>query len=42
MVNGARFSDHELVALRAMLEGKENPLEGRKLKEFEQKLYASE
>ena len=39
MVNGARFSDHELAAIRAMLKGEENPLEGRRLKEFEQKLY---
>ena len=38
MVNGARFSEHELNAIRLMLAGKENPLEGRKLKEFEQKL----
>ena len=38
MVNGARFSEHELNAIRLMLDGKENPLEGRKLKEFEQKL----
>ena len=42
MVNGARFSDHELVAIRAMLEGQANPLEGRRLKEFEQKLYPVE
>ena len=38
MVNGARFSEHELNAIRSMLDGKENPLEGRRLKEFEQKL----
>ena len=38
MVNGARFSEHELNAIRLMLAGKENPLEGRRLKEFEQKL----
>ena len=38
MVNGARFSEHELSAIRLMLDGKENPLEGRRLKEFEQKL----
>ena len=38
MVNGARFSEHELKAIRLMLDGKENPLEGRRLKEFEQKL----
>ena len=37
MVNGARFSEHELNAIRLMLDGKENPLEGRRLK-FEQKL----
>ena len=42
MVHGARFSDHELVAIRAMLEGEANPLEGRRLKEFEQKLYPAE
>ena len=38
MVNGARFSEHELNAIRLMLDGEENPLEGRRLKEFEQKL----
>ncbi len=38
MVNGARFSEHELNAIRLMLDGKDNPLEGRRLKEFEQKL----
>lgn len=38
MVNGARFSEHELNAIRLMLDGQENPLEGRRLKEFEQKL----
>ena len=38
MVNGARFSEHELNAIRLMLDGKENLLEGRRLKEFEQKL----
>ena len=38
MVNGARFSEHELNAIKLMLDGKQNPLEGRRLKEFEQKL----
>ena len=42
MVNGARFSEHELNAIRLMLDGKENPLEGRRLKEFEQKLNPSD
>ena len=42
MVNGARFSEHELNAIRSMLDGKENPLEGRRLKEFEQKLNPSD
>ena len=41
MVHGADVSDHELVAIRDMLEGKAN-LEGRRLKEFEQKLYPVE
>ena len=42
MVNGARFSDHELQAIREMLDGKPNPLEGRRLAEFEQKLHPSD
>lgn len=39
VLNGKRFSEDELKALRRMLDGEANPLEGRKLKEFEAKLY---
>ena len=42
MVNGARFSAHELHAIKEMLDGKPNPLEGRKLAEFNQKLNAND
>ena len=42
MVNGARFSAHELYAIKEMLDGKPNPLEGRKLAEFNQKLNAND
>ena len=42
MVNGARFSAHELHAIKKMLDGKPNPLEGRKLAEFNQKLDAND
>ena len=42
MVNGARFSAHELHAIKEMLDGKPNPLEGRKLAEFNQKLDAND
>ena len=38
MVNGARFSAHELDAIKKMLDGKPNPLEGKRLTEFNQKL----
>ena len=38
MVNGARFSSDELNAIRQMLDGKENPLKGRRLQEFQAKL----
>ena len=37
-LNGARFSSDEINAIKAMIEGKENPLEGRRLAEFEGKL----
>jgi len=40
MVNGARFSAEELNAIREMLDGKENPLQGRRLQEFQKKLNA--
>ena len=42
MVNGARFSSHELDAIKEMLDGKPNPLEGRKLAEFKQKLNSDD
>ena len=42
MVNGARFSSHELDAIKEMLDGKPNPLEGRKLAEFKQKLNSND
>ncbi|MFL2859819.1 MAG: FAD-dependent thymidylate synthase [Pontiellaceae bacterium] len=42
MVNGARFSSHELDAIKEMLNGKPNPLEGRKLAEFKQKLNSND
>jgi len=38
LVAGARFSSDELAALRKILAGKPNPLEGRRLDEFEAKL----
>jgi len=37
-LHGARFSSDELNAVRAMLEGKPNPLEGRRKEELEAKL----
>jgi thymidylate synthase (FAD) len=40
-LNGARFSSDELAALHALLEGKPNPLEGRRLDEFLAKLRPS-
>ena len=42
MVNGARFSAHELDAIKKMLDGKPNPLEGRRLAEFNQKLNTND
>jgi hypothetical protein len=39
MLHGARFSAEELDALRALLAGRPNPLEGRRKAEFEQKLH---
>ena len=42
MVNGARFSAHELDAIKKMLDGKPNPLEGRRLTEFNQKLNTND
>jgi thymidylate synthase (FAD) len=38
MVNGARFSGDEISAIKQMLAGEANPLEGRRLAEFEDKL----
>jgi thymidylate synthase (FAD) len=38
LVNGVRFSSDELGAIKAMLNGEENPLQGRRLEEFENKL----
>jgi len=38
MVNGARFSSDEIAAIKKMLAGEANPLEGRRLAEFEDKL----
>ena len=38
MVNGARFSGDELAAIKTMLAGEPNPLQGRRLEEFEAKL----
>jgi thymidylate synthase (FAD) len=40
-LNGKRFSSDELDALRRMLRGEPNPLEGRKRAEFEAKLQES-
>ena len=42
MVNGERFSAHELDAIKKMLDGKPNPLEGRRLTEFNQKLNTND
>ncbi len=39
---GKRFSSEEIQALRDMLDGKPNPLEGRKRREFEEKLHGNE
>jgi thymidylate synthase (FAD) len=38
MVNGARFSGDEIDAIKKMISGEANPLEGRRLDEFETKL----
>lgn len=38
MVNGAHFSGDELEAIKTMLAGEANPLKGRRLSEFEDKL----
>jgi len=38
MVNGARFSAEEIAAIKNVMAGKPNPLEGRRLEEFEGKL----
>ncbi len=41
MVNGARFSSEELDAIRQVMAGQENPLQGRRLEEFQAKLNKS-
>jgi len=38
MVNGARFSAEELAAIKKVMAGEPNPLQGRRLEEFEGKL----
>ena len=38
LVNGARFSADEIAAIRKVMAGESNPLEGRRLEEFEGKL----
>ena len=38
LLKGARFSGDEIAAVRAMIQGGENPLEGRRREEFERKL----
>jgi thymidylate synthase (FAD) len=38
ILRGAKFSSDEIAAINALLAGKENPLEGRRLAEFEDKL----
>jgi len=38
MVNGARFSAEEIAAIKQVMAGEANPLEGRRLEEFEGKL----
>jgi thymidylate synthase (FAD) len=38
MVNGARFSADEIDAVRKVMKGEPNPLEGRRLDEFNSKL----
>ena len=39
VLNGKRFSSDEISALQCLIKGEPNPLEGRKRKEFESKLY---
>ena len=38
MNNGVNFSGEEMEALRAVMEGKPNPLEGKKLDRFNEKI----
>ena len=38
MVNGARFSGDEIDAINKVMAGEPNPLQGRRLEEFEAKL----
>ena len=38
ILNGAKFSSDEIAAIQALVAGKENPLEGRRLDEFKDKL----
>lgn len=38
VLRGAKFSADEIVAIHALIDGKENPLEGRRLEEFQDKL----
>ena len=38
ILNGAKFSSDEIAAINALIAGKENPLEGRRLDEFNDKL----
>lgn len=40
LLKGRRFSSDEIAAMQALLKGKENPLTGRRLEEFEEKLGA--
>ncbi len=42
VLEGKRFSADELAALRELMNGKPNPLSGRRLKEFEEKLAPNE
>jgi thymidylate synthase (FAD) len=41
ILHGAKFSSDEIAAITALIAGKENPLEGRRLAEFEDKLAGS-
>ena len=38
ILRGAKFSADEITAVNALIAGKENPLEGRRLDEFQDKL----